>query len=90
VDTDWALADPSYANIVLTSIVKNYDTSVVEAVQAIEDGRFSGGVHRGSLATGEVSLAPFYELAPVVSNIVKTDLEQIKQKIADGEIKTKP
>jgi basic membrane protein A len=90
VDTDWAITDPSYANIILTSIVKNYDTSVVEAVQAIEDGIFSGGTHSGTLETGEVSLAPFHELDPLVSDKVKMELEHIKQKIADGKIATKP
>jgi basic membrane lipoprotein Med (substrate-binding protein (PBP1-ABC) superfamily) len=62
----------------------------LEAVQAIEDGTFSGGVHRGTLATGEVSLAPFHILDPVVSDKVKTELEQIKQKITVEEIKKKP
>jgi len=90
VDTDWTVTAPEYADIVLTSIVKNYDVSVVQAVKAIIDGAFTGGVHIGTLETNEVGLAPFYHLDSLISAKVKSDLEQIKKDIIAGVIKTKP
>jgi basic membrane protein A len=90
VDTDWAVSEPTYANIILTSVVKNLDVTVVQVVKAIEEGTFNGGIHIGTLETGEVGLAPFYELDSLVSNEVKADLQQIKADIIEGKIKTKP
>ncbi|MEO5887026.1 MAG: BMP family ABC transporter substrate-binding protein [Anaerolineales bacterium] len=90
VDTDWGVTDPEYADIVLTSIVKNYDVSVVQVVKAIMNGTFTGGVHVGTLETGEVGLAPFHQFEPLISVKVKAELEQIKKDISAGIIRTKP
>ena len=69
---------------------KNYDVSVVQVVRAIVNGKFIGGVHMGTLGTGEVGLAPFYNLDSLISYEVKVDLEKIKADIIAGRIKTKP
>jgi basic membrane protein A and related proteins len=90
VDTNWAVTDPEYADFILTSIMKNYDVSVVQVVRAIVEDTFIGGEHIGTLETGEVSLAPFYQFDSLVSDKVKADLEQIKKDIIAGKIKTKP
>ncbi len=89
-DTDWALTYPEFADIILTSIEKRMDVSVIRTVQSIVDGTFTGGTHIGTLETGEVDLAPFHELDPLISLKVKADLEQIKKDIIAGKIKTKP
>jgi WD40 repeat protein/transcriptional regulator with XRE-family HTH domain len=90
VDTDWAVTYPEYKSIVLTSIMKHYDVSVLEAVKAIEERRFIGEVHVGALETGEVGLAPFYELDRLISAEVKADLERISKDIIAGMITTRP
>jgi WD40 repeat protein/transcriptional regulator with XRE-family HTH domain len=90
VDTDWAVSEPAYADIILTSVMKNLDVSVVRAVEAIEQGTFTGGVPMGTLETREVGLAPFYKFDTQVSSKVKNDLEQIKKDIIAGKIKTMP
>lgn len=90
VDTDWAVTDPEYASIIITSITKNYDVSVLRAAKAVEEGTFTGGIHLGTLETGEVGLAPFYQFASIISSKVKADLDQIKKDIIDGKIATKP
>lgn len=90
VDTDWALTYPEYAEIILASVMKQYDISVIEAVKAIEEKRFVGGLHVGTLETREVGLAPFYKLDELISAKVKADLEQIRKDIIAGIIKTKP
>jgi basic membrane protein A len=90
VDTDWAVTYPEYAEIILTSVMKQYDVSVIEAVKAIEEKRFVGGLHVGTLETSEVGLAPFYKLDDLISADVKADLEQIRKDIIAGVIKTRP
>ena len=90
VDSDWAMTYPDYADIILTSIQKRVDTSVLSTIQAIEEGTFIGGTHIGTLETGEVTLAPFHNLESLISAEVKADLEQIRKDIIVGKIKTKP
>jgi basic membrane protein A len=90
VDTDWTVTDPEYADIILTSVMKNYDVSVVQVVRAIVEGTFAGGEHVGTLGTGEVGLAPFYKFDSLVSDKVKADLEQIKSDIIARKINTRP
>ena len=90
VDTDWAVTYPEYADIILTSIMKRLDASVVSAVQAIVDGTFTGGTHTGTLENGGVSIAPFHNLDGLITAQVRADLDQIKADIIAGKIKTKP
>ena len=90
VDTDWTEAYPEYAGIVLTSIEKRMDASVVTAVQAIIDGTFTGGDHWGNLENGGVGIAPFHKLDALVSPQVKAELEQIEAAIVAGKIQTHP
>ncbi len=90
VDTDWTMTYPEYKNIILTSITKNYDVSVLRAVQAVEEYTFTGGIHRGTLETGEVGIAPFYQFDSLISATIKADLDQIKKDIINGKITTNP
>lgn len=90
VDTDWVTTFPEFADIILTSIKKRFDVSVTLAAQSIADGTFTGGIHLGTLETGEVRLAPFHNLDALVSDKVKADLEQIIADIGSGKIQTTP
>lgn len=90
VDFDWAEGLPEYQDIILTSIMKNYDPTVLLSVKSIVDDAFTGGVQFGGLETGEVSLAPFYQFDSLISPEVKAELEQIIADIISGKIKTKP
>lgn len=90
VDDDWAATYPEFSGIVLTSLEKRLDNSVIDAVQAIVDGKFTGGTHIGNLENGGVRLAPFYNLDSLISPSVKVELEEIKADIIAGKIKTLP
>jgi WD40 repeat protein/basic membrane lipoprotein Med (substrate-binding protein (PBP1-ABC) superfamily)/transcriptional regulator with XRE-family HTH domain len=90
VDNDWASTSPELAEVVLTSIEKRFDVSVIAAARALASGTFTGGVHLGTLESGEVGLSPFHALEYLVTDQVKTDLEQIKAEIIAGKIKTRP
>jgi basic membrane protein A and related proteins len=88
VDTDWTISAAPYKNIVLTSIVKKLDKSVVSAIRAIQEGAFSGGTKTSTLANGEVDIAPFHDLDPLVPARVKADLAVIRTAIIAGKIPT--
>jgi basic membrane protein A len=84
------MTNPEYKNIILTSVLKNYDVSVVQVVRTITEGAFTGGIHVGTLETDEVGLAPFYELKTLISPGLRVELEEITKDIIAGKVKTKP
>ncbi|MCA1953950.1 MAG: BMP family ABC transporter substrate-binding protein [Anaerolinea sp.] len=90
VDSDWFLTSPDYADITLTSVLKNMDVTVLDAVKQVKEGTFKGGVTVGTLANGGVGLAPFHNLESMVSADLKAELEQVKADIIAGKIKTRP
>jgi WD40 repeat protein/basic membrane lipoprotein Med (substrate-binding protein (PBP1-ABC) superfamily) len=90
VDTDWTVTYPEYAGLTLTSIEKRMDQSVILAVEALANDSFSGGTYVGTLATGEVGLAPFHQHAALITPAVQAELAQITLDIIAGRIQTKP
>jgi basic membrane protein A len=91
VDVDYALALPGgLGAAVLTSIEKRQDVSVGLAATAVALGSFSGGLHVGTLASGEVGLSPFYDHASLISDRLTAELEQISADIIAGHLKTSP
>jgi WD40 repeat protein/basic membrane lipoprotein Med (substrate-binding protein (PBP1-ABC) superfamily)/DNA-binding SARP family transcriptional activator len=90
VDMDYAELYPQFAEVLLTSVLKRFDVSVIRAADALAQGEFVGGNHLGTLETGEVDLAPFYELGDNIPEQIKVDLEQIKADIIASKIQTKP
>ncbi|HET7089593.1 MAG TPA: BMP family ABC transporter substrate-binding protein [Anaerolineae bacterium] len=89
VDTDWTVSAPEYADIVLTSVEKRLDLSVVSAAQAVADGSFSGGTQLATLANGQIGISPFHSLDSMVPDNVKAELEEVQTGIISGEIETK-
>ena len=90
VDTDQSVSAPDFAGIILTSVLKRLDVTVLDAVKAIDAGTFKGGTHVSDLKNDGVGLADFHDHASVVSDKVKADLATIKAGIIAGTIKTKP
>lgn len=84
VDTDWTVSSPEYTDIILTSILKNMNIAVYDAIKAQVDGTFAGGVYVGTVANGGVGLAD----VAGASDELKAGLEAVKQGIIDGSIPT--
>lgn len=84
VDTDWTVTSSEYADIILTSVLKNMDVSVRDAAIAVSDGSYEGGATFGTLENGGVgvSLDKLSDLEDKLMEI--TDL------IIEGEISTSP
>jgi basic membrane protein A len=87
VDNDWAIKNADYADIVLTSVLKNMDATTLEAIKAAKDGTFKGGVTVGTLSNGGVGLA---SLNKAVSADLKKEVETVKAEVIAGTVKTKP
>jgi basic membrane protein A len=90
VDNDWFVASPEYDSIILTSVLKNMDITTLNAIESVQDGTFQGGVTIGTLDNGGVGLADFHDLASVVPDSVKTELDTVKAGIINGTINVKP
>jgi peptide/nickel transport system substrate-binding protein len=88
VDTDGCISQPDQCDVTLTSVMKNMDVAVSEAVRRSYEGTFEGGFYVGTLANSGMSLGPFHEFEDDVSDEMKAELAEIRQGIADGSIFT--
>ncbi|HUG87584.1 MAG TPA: BMP family ABC transporter substrate-binding protein [Actinomycetota bacterium] len=86
VDTDWCVSAEEYCPVVLTSVQKNMDVAVFNAVAAVVEGTFESGLYVGTLEDEGVGLAPFHEYEGQISDEVKADLDEIRAGIIDGSI----
>ncbi len=75
VDNDWYLTAPDYADIILTSVLKNMDITTMAAIKSAMDGTFAGGVTVGTLENGGVGLAPFHDLESMVPAELVAELD---------------
>ena len=89
-DVDYTKIYPQYSDFILTSVVRRQDKSVIQAVEALSKGNFEGGYHLGTLETGEIDLAPYYDEGELIPDRIKTELEKLKADIIAGKIQTKP
>jgi basic membrane protein A len=89
VDADLYLTDPEKKHVYLTSVLKNMDATVFEAIKQAMEGTFQGGVIEGTLENNGVGLAPFHDMEGEVPAELKAELDQIRQGIIDGSISVK-
>jgi basic membrane protein A len=89
VDTDWTLTVPEYQSVTLTSVMKNIDVSVYNAIKEVVSGKgnFEGGIYLGTLANNGVVLGT---IASSVPDTLKAELEQVKAGIIAGTINIGP
>jgi basic membrane protein A and related proteins len=52
----------------------------------VEDGSFSNEPYVGTLENGGVEIAPYHDLAPLVSPALDGEIEGLRQAIIAGEI----
>jgi basic membrane protein A len=90
VDTDGCVSVEADCDLFLTSVMKNMDVAVFDAVTEAVNGDFSGGLYTGTLENDGVALGPFNEFEDQVPDEVKTALDDLRQQIIDGEIETFP
>ncbi len=89
VDSDQYESDTANSGVYLTSVLKQMDVTTFNAIKAVVDGTFVGGVTVGTLENGGVSIAPFHDMDASVSAELKAALDTIKAGIIDGSISVK-
>jgi basic membrane protein A len=89
VDADQYLTDPEHKGVYLTSVLKNMDTTTLQAIKSVTDGTFKGGVIVGNLKSGGVGLAPFHDQDSAVPADLKREIETVKAGIIGGTISVK-
>jgi basic membrane protein A and related proteins len=90
VDTDGCVSSPEHCPLFLTSVLKNMDVAVFDAIQATADGTFEGGFYSGTLENDGVGIAPFHEFEGEVPSELAQEVEDIRQGIIAGEISADP
>jgi basic membrane protein A len=87
VDSDGYDTLPAeFRPVLLTSVLKNTGTAVVEAVQASMDGTFDNTPYVGTLENGGVEIAPYHDLDSRVSAELRAEIEQLRADIVAGVI----
>lgn len=85
VDSDWTQTAAEYADIVLTSVLKKMDSTVLAQIETMMAGGESGTLIVGTLESGGVGIVPgTYDAA------LQSDLDTISASIIAGEIQTAP
>jgi basic membrane protein A len=92
VDSDQSLtASPEEQKWILTSMLKRVDNAVQQSIASFVGGSFKGGIQTFGLKEGGIDYAQ-NEFNKELLGDIPTTLDDLKQKIIDGEIKvpTKP
>ncbi|MCU1419813.1 MAG: family transporter substrate-binding protein [Homoserinimonas sp.] len=87
VDNDgYETLPEEFRPIVLTSILKNMEDAVVAIVGADIDGDFNNDAFIGTLENNGVEIAPFHDLASLVSAELQAELDQLRADIISGAV----
>ena len=89
VDSDQYEQDTANQAVYLTSVLKNMDVTTFNAIKAVADGTFAGGVTVGTLANGGVGLAPYHDMDSMVSPELKEQMTALQAGIIDGSVSVK-
>jgi basic membrane protein A len=84
VDADWFETAPDYSDIILTSVLKNMDVAVFDAVGNASAGNFSNEPYVGTLANGGVALAPFHDVT--VTPELESQVAALQEQIVAGDL----
>ncbi len=86
MDADWFETAPEYSSIVLTSVMKEIGQAVYDTVQQAAEGNFSSDPYVGTLENGGIGLAPFHDFDSVVTDDVKSAVEELSTQITSGDL----
>ncbi len=86
VDSDVYVSDPSVADLLLTSVLKNIAVGVYDVVIAAAEGNFENSPYVGTLDNGGVGLASFHDFESLVSGELSGEIDGVIAGIIDGSI----
>ncbi|PSQ26889.1 BMP family ABC transporter substrate-binding protein [Halobacteriales archaeon QS_9_68_17] len=87
VDADQSRSNPRYSDVILASMTKRMDTAVYNAVGSVIDDAFEGGsVVPLGLEDDGLEVAYGSELGPAIPDELKSDVEETRAAIVDGDV----
>ena len=86
VDADVFETDPSTQELILTSILKQMDVSVYDAIMAAGQGDFDPEAYIGTLENGGVGIAPLHNFEGKVDADLWAEVEALRDAIIAGEV----
>jgi len=87
VDSDgYETLAAQYRPVILTSVLKNTQDAMVEIVGEVLDDAFTNEPYVGTLENGGVEIAPYHDLAPLVSAELDAEIDGLRQQIIAGEL----
>lgn len=86
VDADWFETSPDYSSIILTSVMKEIGQAVFDTVKEASEGSFTNEPYVGTLENEGIGIAPFHDFDSVVTDDVKTAVEDLKAQIIAGDL----
>ncbi|QEO13596.1 BMP family ABC transporter substrate-binding protein [Agromyces intestinalis] len=87
VDSDGYETMPAeFRPVLLTSVLKNTQQAMVEIVGDVLDGEFTSESYVGTLENGGVEIAPYHDLASLVTPELDAEIEALRQQIIGGEL----
>lgn len=88
VDTDGCVSASEYCDVLLTSVMKEMDVAVEEAIEASIMDETDNEPYVGTLENGGVALAPFHQFEGEIDQDTKDELAEIREQIIAGELET--
>ena len=89
VDVDGFEADANNSGVYLTSVLKRIDNAVYAAADEALNGTFTDDLYIGTLANEGVGLAPYHDLAGMVSSELQAEVETLRADIISGAVDVK-
>ena len=89
VDSDGCESAAEYCDILLTSVLKGMDVAVQKAIQEAVEGKFTNEPYVGTLDNGGVDLAPYHDADSTIPDELKTEIDELRYKLINGEIELK-
>ena len=89
IDNDLFAAHPEVGSVYLTSVIKNFDVAIVEAVERSVFLGEIGGQLVGTLESGAVDIAPFHAQSNAVSEKLREQLAELRADIIAGNVTTR-
>lgn len=86
VDSDWYESAPDYRDVELTSVRKNMDAAVFDAIDKQVAGDDLGTLYVGTLENDGVGLADFHDLDDQVPQQLKDEIDQLRLDIIAGTV----
>jgi basic membrane protein A len=87
VDVDWTLTVPQYSSLMLTSILKKIDVSVLAAIERGVADTAPAPVFVSNLENGGVDLGPFHDYDSQITAETKTEIDALKAAIIAKTVK---